>query len=297
MNTQPQRTALLLVNRKARSGASDIESALDRLWAAGFDLVQPETKARQDLSDAVTSHADHVDCVIVGGGDGSLNSVADALHRTGKPLGILPLGTANDLARTLGIPPDPSAAAGIIVDGHQRRVDLGDVNGHPFFNVASIGFSVELARNLTSDAKKRLGAMGYAAAASKILGQSRPFAVEIEHDGVRERVTTVQISVGNGRYYGGGMAVESSAEPDDGKLDFYSLEVANWWELLLLAPALKRGTQGSHKNVRTFRTTELIVRTRRPHSINTDGELVTGTPAHFTVRPGAVSIFVPRVSG
>ena len=85
--------------------------------------------------------------------------------------------------------------------------------------------------------------LGYAVAAVRVLRRVRPFTVTIEHDGVVEKVTTIQVSVGNGRHYGGGMTVEESAAVDDGKLDFYSLEINHWWRLLALLPALRRGTQ------------------------------------------------------
>jgi len=106
-------------------------------------------------------------------------------------------------------------------------------------------------------------------------------------------VRTVQVSVGNGRFYGGGMTVETSAQPDDGRLDVYSLEVRHWAELVALLPSLRRGTHGQWTNVRAFATTELTLRTRRPHDVNADGELVTTTPARFTIRRAAVEVFVP----
>jgi diacylglycerol kinase family enzyme len=185
-------------------------------------------------------------------------------------------------------------AAQVIADGHSRAIDLGEVNGVFYFNVASVGFSATLAQRLTSEAKRRFGVFGYALAASRILAESSPFRVEIVHDGKTERARTLQVSVGNGRYYGGGMAVEEGASAEDGKLDVYSLEVPHWWHLIKLAPALRRGTQGRSKYVRAFRTTELTLVTRRRHDINADGELVTTTPARFSVRPAAVKVFVPQ---
>jgi diacylglycerol kinase (ATP) len=105
---------------------------------------------------------------------------------------------------------------------------------------------------------------------------------------------TVQISVGNGRHYGTGMTVESTAEPDDGRLDAYSLEVPHWWQLLRLVPSLRRGTHGTWRDVRAFSATELTVTTSRPRPVNADGELITTTPARFRVLPGAIRIYAPR---
>lgn len=288
------RTALLLLNPNARRGSEPIDDAIALLRDSGIRLIEPETEDRKDISAAIRAHADEVDMVIVGGGDGSLNAATAGLVETGLPLGILPLGTANDLARTLEIPFTVVDAAQIIIDGETRSLDLGIVNDYYFFNVASIGFSAKLARVLTSDDKRRFGKLGYALSALKLVTQSRPFTAEIEHDGHVDTVRTLQISVGSGRYYGGGLAVDEEAEPDDGRLDVYSLEIEHWSELLALLPALKTGTQKRWKNVRTFGTTELTVRTKRPLDINADGEILTTTPAHFALRRNAVTAFVPK---
>ena len=287
------RTALLLLNRKARNGSAPIDTALEVLAKGGLTVVEHGCEGPGAMAEAIRAGAATADCIIVGGGDGTLNSAAPAIVETGLPFGILPLGTANDLARTLGIPPDPLAAAQIIVDGVERRIDIGDVNGRLFFNVASIGFSAELARELTSEAKSRYGVLGYAFASMRLLARMRPFTAFIEHDGGIDKVKTVQVSVGNGRHYGGGMTVDETAEPDDGQLHVYSLELDHWWQLVALAPALRRGTQGSWQNVRVFTTDRVTIRTRRGRSVNTDGELTTATPAHFSIFPRAVRVYAP----
>ena len=288
-----KRRALLIVNRKARTGLRSLDLAMAVLEAGGIEIVENELASREQVLAEICEDAANVDLVILGGGDGTLNAAAPALVQTGLPLGILPLGTANDLARTLGLPNTPEAAAHIIASGHTRAIDLGEVNGIFYFNVASIGFSATLARRLTAEAKRKWGVGGYALAAMRLLSESRPFRVEIDHDGTTERARTLQVSVGNGRYYGGGMAVAEEAKADDGRLDVYSLEVPHWSHLIALAPAIRRGTQGRSKYVRAFSTTELTVRTRRRHDVNADGELVTTTPARFRVRRKAVHIFVP----
>ena len=114
----------------------------------------------ESFADVISRRADHCDLVIVGGGDGTLNSAASGLAYTGLPLGVLPLGTANDFARTVGIPNDPVKAAEIIAAGNAKPVDLGEVNGHLFFNVASIGFSAELAARTERTRQEALGRAG-----------------------------------------------------------------------------------------------------------------------------------------
>ena len=290
----PRRRALLIVNRHARAGVRALDDAMTILESGGIDIVEAEIASRDAIPEEIREDAAEIDLVILGGGDGTLNAAAPALVETKVPFGILPLGTANDLARTLLLPADIAEAARVIVAGRTRAIDLGAVNGIFYFNVASIGFSARLARRLTSEAKRRWGVLGYALASSQLLLESRPFTVEIDHDGKTDRARTVQVSVGNGRHYGGGLTVAEEARADDGRLDVYSLEVPHWWHLVALAPSLKRGTQGRSGYVRAFSTTELTLRTRRRHDVNADGELVTSTPAHFRVHPRAVTVFVPE---
>lgn len=288
-----RRRALLLVNRHARKGGEAIDAVLDTLRAGGIDVEEYDYANRHPIPDAIRAAAGRFDCVIVGGGDGTLHAAAPALIETGLPLGILPLGTANDLARTLDIGADPIVAAQIIVAGRLREVDLGEVNGHPYWNVASIGLSVELASELTAETKRRWGVLSYAIAALRVLQRMRPFTARIEQNGETIRSRTVQVAVGNGRHYGGGMTVAATAQPDDGLLHAYSLEIRRWWELVTLFPALRSGHYETWRGVRTFTCTELRIHTRRKKRVNADGEIVTTTPARFSVRPRAVRVYAP----
>lgn len=290
---RPRRRALLIVNTKARQGQSALDGVRGECARAGIAVHEVECGRREELSEQIRAHADSVDLVIIGGGDGTLNAAAPGLAETGLPLAILPLGTANDLARTLGIPLDITEAAKLAVGGEVRRIDLGEVNGVPYFNVASIGLSVELARTLTRDMKKRWGTLGYAVAAVRVLRRMAPFSAWISVNGETHRVKSVQIGVGNGRHYGGGMTVEETAAVDDGRLDVYSIDVRGWWELPLLYPAFRRGRHGTWKNVHTWDTQEVEIRTRHPRPVNTDGDITTQTPARFRVLPGAVAVVCP----
>jgi YegS/Rv2252/BmrU family lipid kinase len=290
----PRKRALLIVNAKSRSGAANLAQAVDRLEAHGIEPVHRECGSREELSPLIVRHGREVDLVAVGGGDGTLNAAALGVIEAGLPLGVLPMGTANDLARTLGIAPDLDSAAKVIAQGHTRVIDLGLVNGQPFFNVASLGLSAELAQRLTRDIKRRFGRLGYGLVALRVLAQARPFNAVISSRNGTVRVKTLQIAVGNGRYYGGGNAVEKDAAIDDQHLDLYSLEVSRAWKLALMARSFRYGEHGAWEEVRAIRADEFDIRTRRPRPINADGEIVTQTPAHFTIRPAAVTVFAPR---
>lgn len=288
------RRLLMVVNRGSRSGSQAVGLAGSRLGAAGFDLVVSAPSSPNEIAPWIEAHAEGVSGVVVAGGDGTLNAAAPALVKTGLPLGIIPAGTANDLARTLCLPLDMEAAADVIVAGHRKTIDLGEVNGHKFFNVASVGLSADLARELSGESKRRFGRLSYALTAAKVLSKARPFHAVIVSPEEEVRVKTMQIAVGNGRYYGGGMAVEHTAEIDDAQFDLYSLEFARVWKLLAVAYDFRKGRHGLWSEVRAARGTSFEIRTRKPRPVNADGELVTFTPARFELLRKAVSVFVPK---
>ncbi len=285
--------ALLLINHHARQGKKRLLEAMHYLDKLDLDLIEESVENPYHLADTILNYQNQVDLVIIGGGDGTLNAAVDALVDTQLPLGILPLGTANDLARTLGISNSLSDACNIIGNGEQRRIDLGWVNGKHFFNVASLGLSVKITQRLTQEIKRRWGVFAYMATALQVIWEARPFSVEIRFNGESIRAHTVQIAVGNGRYYGGGMAVVPDATIDDQRLDLYSLEIEHWWQILPLLPGIQHGRHIHSPRVRSLDGQEFEVYTRKPHPINTDGEITTYTPARFRVIPKAVAVFVP----
>ncbi len=246
------------------------------------------------IGDTIRAHRDEVDLVVLAGGDGTLNAAAEALIDTGLPMGILPLGTANDLARTLMIPPALADACRVVAEGVVRRIDVGCVNDKLFYNVASIGLPVEVSRQLTPQFKRKWGVLSYAIAAIRAIRQLRPFRAEIDCGEELIRVRTVQISVGNGRHYGGGMTVDEDAAIDDHLLHLYCLKPRHLLRYALLFWALRRGTHKRVEGVLTLSGREFAVSTRRARAINTDGELTTWTPARFHVLPAAVSVIVPE---
>jgi YegS/Rv2252/BmrU family lipid kinase len=288
-----RRQALVLLNPNARRGAEPIEPVLERLRGSGIDPLVERFGCPTEVSPDIVRRKAEVDLVIVCGGDGTLNAAARGVLDTGLPLGILPMGTGNDLARTLGLPLDLFAAADVIAADASRTIDIGEVNGHLFFNVASLGLSADLAKKLTKERKRTWGRLIYAFTAIKVLLTARRFEAEIVSRDGTVRVQTLQIAIGNGKHYAGGMTIEASAAIDDKHLDLYSLELGAVWKLALMAGDLKAGTHGTWSEVRTVRCTEFDVKTSRPRAINTDGELVTFTPARFRVLPDAVTVFAP----
>ena len=286
------RPALLVANEHSRRGA-EVGPFIEALQRGGMRLRREACRRREELPALIRGLRGEIGAVILAGGDGTMSAAAPALRDTGLPLGILPLGTANDLARTLAIPTEAEGAAAVILAGHQRRLDLGCVNGHPFFNVASLGLSVTITQRLTKVMKRRWGRLAYPIAAAAVILQARRFSATIRWDGQDIAVKSMQVAVGNGRYYGGGMVVADAATIDDAMLDVYSLEPRARWRLLWMARAFRDGEHDLLKEVRTMRCQSLEVRTRRRRHVSADGEIITRTPARFTLLPRAVTVFAP----
>jgi YegS/Rv2252/BmrU family lipid kinase len=287
------RRCLLLINEGASRARESRAVAVSALEEAGLELFEVRSVPAKETPDLIVRHRDRVDLVVIGGGDGSLNAAAPGLLDADLPLGIIPMGTANDLARSLGLPTEPAEACAVIARGNTRRIDLGSVNGRPFLNVASIGASVEITRRLTREVKRIWGALAYMRTALGVAVRTRPFHAEIHAGAEVYHVKTLQIAIGNGRHYGGGMTIRDDAAIDDQHLDLCSLEIAHWWQMAWLLPRLRSGALRDSRHVRTLRGPSFDIHCRRPRSVNTDGEVTTRTPAEFRILPRALTVFVP----
>lgn len=268
-----------------------LPSVLDTLRAAGLQPVPAHPETAADVTSTIRSRAGEVGRVIIGGGDGTLRHAAAGLYETGLPLGILPLGTANDLARSLGLPMDWRAAVSVIAEGRTRTVDLGAVNGRYFFNAAQIGLGATVRRWLSPRRKRLWGAWGYAVGAWDAFRYARSFNARVEaEDGIHE-FESVHMTVGNGQRYGGGTLVAGDASITDGWLDLLSVDPLPPWRLALVAAAIRTGHQGPLPHLHRLRDRHIRIETDRPMTITADGEEVDMTPADFRVLPAAVRLY------
>lgn len=289
------RRALLLVNPASRSGAeAELQVGVEILQEAGIELVQVESVSPEHACDEIRKHRDLVDFVILGGGDGTISSAARCLYEEQMTFALLPLGTANDLARSLDIPADIEQAFRIIASDQRRRVDLGCVNGHYFFNVANIGLGVNITYELTPEVKKTWGVFSYLKALMSAIAKTESFSVTLILDGKKRRTRSIQLGVGNGRYYGGGNIIDEYCTIDNGLLSLYSLKPQSLWDLLTLAPLLRDGRQYQAQRTFTARAKTIEVRTSAPREVHADGEPVTTTPAIFKIIPNALQAIAPK---
>lgn len=284
---------LLLVNR--RGGHSDWSEEEVTGWLVRQDLaVDPFfTDDPSEIPHMLRRRGGEANIVAIAGGDGTISNCAGALMELGLPLLLLPFGTANDLARTLGIPLDPEAAAGLATAGCLHRIDVGMVGGKPFFNVANVGLGVEVAQFHTGAIKRWFKVAGYVASWIAAYRRHRPFRATIRCDDRIVEARCTQLAVANGRHHGGGLTVSEDALIDDGLFHVYFIEAVGALKLLAMFFALKRGSLRHERNAEVLSCRRVELDTRPPREISADGEPAGRTPASFTMRREAVEIFVP----
>jgi YegS/Rv2252/BmrU family lipid kinase len=298
----PRGPAALLVNSAAREGAEALDGARRGLVSAGLDLVDARLVERPDalpalVRDAVARGARRV---VVGGGDGSLAAAAGALLGTGAELAILPLGTANDLARSVGIPRDLAAACEVAARGVARRVDVAFAGDRPFLNAASLGVSSALTRRLHGSALKRhAGGLAYAVAAAAEAPGVEPFRLVLEAEGCgRRELLALQVVAGNGRFHGGGRLVAPGASLRDGALDVYAIpaegagKAPDLLRLARYALLLGRGRHLELPGLVYLRCAAVRVEAEPAQELDADGELAGRTPAVIRVG-GAIRVVRP----
>jgi len=291
------RRALCLVNPKSKSGEAKARELGDRLAAAGLQARLALSETPEEAEATLRREAGDCDLVVVGGGDGTLSGLVGAVLESGRPLGIVPLGTANDLARSLGIPTDIEGAVGVIAAGETAAIDVGRVETSAgerrFLNVASLGLAANVARFHKGPRKRLLGVLAYPLSWWDAWRATRPLRLVLRLEGQARRCRALQVAIGCGRHYGGGLTVDEAASHFDGLLRLYYVRPVSALTLIRLLPALWFGRLKRHRDAVTWSGREVQVSGRRPLQIDIDGDLGFATPARFSVEPAALPVFLP----
>ena len=299
---QDRGPAALIVNTRSRTGERAFFQALDHLQEMHVPLgatypIRDPARLPEAVQEVL---GDGYEFLILGGGDGTVSSVVDFLADRGTLLGLLPLGTANDFARTLDIPEDIEEACKLIANGKVVDIDLGLAGDNFYVNVASVGLSVEATRALSPWLKKSTGPLAYPVAAIRAFLKHEPFSARLtfpegDHEPV-EYDRLLQVAVGNGRFYGGGMIVALESGIDDKTLDIYAIDLGRRRDLIGAVRYLKSGDFIKTDGVHNFRTPRVRLETDPDLPVNIDGEVVTRTPQDFSVAQNALNVLVPQDS-
>jgi len=283
---------------KAKAAIPDVERACEEL-GLDYELVVTEEPghgielAREALLAGYCP-------IVAAGGDGSISEVVNGMlaatdgRQPRVPLGIIPLGSADDLADQLSLPKDIVAACRVILEGCERLIDLGRVNGRYFDNNSAVG--LEPMVTVTQEKMQRVhGTPRYILAAVRTILAHRPWQMRLVWDDGEYVGKATLVSVGNMRRTGGAFYMTPRAEPDDGLLDFVFAGGMSRLRLLRLLPTTFNGSHVDQPEVYYVRTTRLTIECDPPTPIQADGELFDRTATHITyeVIPAALRVLVP----
>jgi diacylglycerol kinase (ATP) len=310
-----RRRTALVVNVRSRRGRRHYPTVCRQLHHAGLDLLDlhPVTDPRrlpQALAEALDSGAD---LIVVGGGDGTLSEAAHQLAHRDVCLGVLPLGTTNNFARSLGLPLHLPAALRILTEGKVADIDLGHVAGRHFANLTSLGLSVQVAEHVPHRLKRILGRAAYPLTALALLPRHRPFTARLrvtdhigdDRDdgttaedstggtdrGVHELVTH-QLNIANGSHHAG-RAIARDTGLDDRQLVIYRL--GNAHRLRLTLATVRQTVTGPRRRLADtpFLTARHVwLQTDPPLDLDIDGEIRGRTPAQITLEANALRVMV-----
>ena len=250
------------------------------------DHVALEKRVRRLAKDGAAA-------ILVGGGDGSMAVAANALAHRDTVLGVLPMGTGNSFAQTLGIGTSLDEALVVVAGGTVASVDLGMVNGRYFANFATIGLSAEIAAQTPHALKPILGPAAYAVGGILPFLRAHGFRAKIRWPGGRLDLRTAQMVIASGRFFGK-TPVLPDASITDGKLAFFTTEGASHLEIARMYVAFGLGVQTKLPDAHTFSAPKLSVKTKRKEPISIDGDPAGTTPATFRVARRALRVFVPE---
>jgi YegS/Rv2252/BmrU family lipid kinase len=284
-----------LVNPSAGGGRAlklmpDVERAFD---AHGIAHRTVTTEALEHAIHEAREGASAGEIPVVVSGDGLVGQIGGVLADGDVPLGIIPGGRGNDLARVLGIPKDVDGAAAVIAAGEVRRIDVGDVNGHRFLGIASCGFDSE-ANRIANDAELIRGNLVYLYAGLRTLATWRPARFTVTIDGERSEHKGYSVAAANNKAYGGGMFLAPDAELNDGRLDVVIIGEVGKLRYLANLPTVFKGTHVEKEGVSVLRGAEVVIEADRPFAVYADGDHLADLPATVRVLPRALGVIAPE---
>jgi len=290
-----RRRAALVVNTRSRRGLRLYQAARSHLEAAGFDLLGLFPVHRPGgLAASLAAAVDlRPDLLVAGGGDGTLSLASQHLAYRDIALGVLPMGTTNNFARTLGIPLDVAGAVSLLTNGKVADVDLGEAGGTFFANLVSVGLSGHVAATVPHGLKQLLGRAAYPLTAAARLPAHRPFRATITTAGDERRtLTTHQLNIANGSFHAG-RPITADASADDRLLVAYTL--GSGGRLSLVAAIVRHalaGARRSHAEPTFLATSELWLHTDPPLPLDIDGEVHGRTPVRIMLAGNALRVMV-----
>lgn len=241
--------------------------------------------------------------LVVAGGDGTLHEAINGIVEAGGEVDVclVPVGTGNDLARTLGVPTEPAEAVALLREGEPQPIDVVRVDAGSevryAINAITGGFSGVVSERNTERGKGWMGALSYVVSASRALTDLERYQVELRIDGGEPiQGCLLNFVLSSGRFVGGGVEVAPAAHPDDGLLDLMLVPCLTAAELAVVGPAIALGRHGDDERLDLRRVRCLEIDAAPPMPITVDGELGLSSPVRCEVLPRAVRLLRPRAA-
>lgn len=292
----PSESLALLLNPTAGGGRATrvAERAGAALDAAGAVYRVRASQSAEHLAELTRTSVAAGQTPVAVGGDGTLAAVAREVAGQGVAIGLLPAGRGNDFARVVGIPTDPAAAASVLLDGDDSRLDLGEANGHIFLGIASFGFDSD-ANRIANESRAIKGSLVYLYAGLRAALGWRSATFRIRADGYREReMVGWTVAIANSKAYGGGMFIAPDASLTDGCFELVTISGTGKLRFLAGLPKVFKGTHVQNDEVEVVRTREVEVDASRSFDVYADGDRLTQVPVKARVLPGALVLRTPK---
>jgi YegS/Rv2252/BmrU family lipid kinase len=285
---------LVIVNPAAGGGRArkvlpELEAAL-RAQGLAYRLVLT-TSLDHGREEALAAAAAG-EIPVVMSGDGLIGQIGGALAGGDAPLGVIPGGRGNDLARVLGIPTEIHGAVDLLAAAPMRAIDVGEVNGRRFLGIASCGFDSE-ANRIANQARLMKGNLVYLYAALRALAAWKPARFELVLDGDPRWFTGYSVAAANSKAFGGGMFIAPDAELDDGRLDVVWVSDVAKLRYLANLPKVFKGRHVDNEEVTVLRAAEVTISADRSFAVYADGDHLADLPATIRVLPRALTVIAP----
>lgn len=289
------REVVLIAEMDSNKGAEAFTEVSKALTEHGISIVEAHhvvgsKELRKRVKRAVKSGHKYI---VVAGGDGSQTTAVGPMAYTKSVLCVIPAGTGNSFAQTLGIKPSIEDAIETILHGRVVEVDLGIVDGEYFANFATIGLSAEIGNDTPRLLKKLVGGVAYGLSAIAPMLKKQPFPAEIAWEKNVLKVETFQMIIANGRYFGN-TPILPDASNTDGRLAFFATASSERLSAMEMYLAFLNGTQADLPDAHYFRTKKLKIATKGRQPIALDGNAFGHTPAKFSVARKALRVMVPQ---
>lgn len=286
---------LVIANPKSGFGKAncDLSAMLRSVWPTEVDVHVSQSKT-DTVERLAPANLGDTQTVLVAGGDGMINSVGSELLDRDIVMGVLPAGSGNGFARHFGIPLKLPKAAAALAQAQPRRMDVGMVNGTPFFVTASFAWDAALVETYERMPMRGVPSYGVAGVMELFRYHPQPFEVEFDDGSTESFPAPILFTVANLTQFGGGAVVAPHADPFDGELDLVEIDKSNIPNVIWRARAFFEHRWDETDAVRTRRFKSLHMTRAEPGPVQVDGEIMDASAdVEITLRSGALRVLVP----